>query len=114
MPQLILTVLLVAIGWFLLIRPQQVRIREQRAMVESLGIGDRVVTAGGIHGVIRSLADETVRVEVATGVELTVARPAIMRRLDTDASPDAPRGTEDDVTSASPEVATGDEPSEDA
>lgn len=113
-PQLILTVLLVAIGWFLLIRPQQVRIREQRAMVETLEVGDRVVTAGGIHGVIRGLAAETVQVEVAAGVEVTVARPAIMRRLDPDTSPDAVPGTEDDVTSASPEVAPGDEPSEDA
>ena len=81
MPQLILTILLIAIGWFLLIRPQQARVREQRAMVESLVIGDEVVTAGGIHGVIKSLADETVQVRVAPGLDLTLARPAIMRRL---------------------------------
>lgn len=80
--QLLITVVLIAIGWFLLIRPQQVRIREQRAMVAALEVGDRVVTAGGIHGTVRAVADETVVVEVAAGVALTVARAAIVRRLE--------------------------------
>ncbi len=108
--QLILTLLLIAIGWFLLIRPQQVRIREQRAMVEALEVGDRVVTAGGIHGVIRSVATETVVLEVAPGVELTVARPAIMRTLEVE-EPAGRAGSGDEVTD--PEIATGDDPSED-
>jgi preprotein translocase subunit YajC len=100
--QLLITVVLIAIGWFLLIRPQQVRIREQRAMVATLEVGDRVVTAGGIHGTVRSVADETVAVEVTAGVELTVARAAIVRRLD-----DAPSRTpdpdpEDSVTRTDP------------
>ena len=64
-PQLLLTILLIAIGWFLLIRPQQARVRDQRAMVATLQEGDRVITAGGIHGRITGLATETVEVEVS-------------------------------------------------
>lgn len=112
MPQLILTILLIAVGWFILIRPQQARIREQRAMVESLEVGDRVVTAGGIHGRITMLDAETVRVEVAPQIELTIARPAIMRRLGTDLGTES--GTEDEVNSHDDEVAPGDGTAEEA
>ena len=81
MPQLLLTLVLIGIGWFLLIRPQQARVRAQRTMVESLEVGDRIITAGGIHGKITELSDETATVDVAEGVSLTVARAAIGRRI---------------------------------
>lgn len=84
MPQLLLTVLLIAIGWFFLIRPQQARVREQRAMVADLRVGDRVISAGGIHGVVTSVADTTVGLEVAPEVVLTLARAAVVRRLSPD------------------------------
>lgn len=107
MPQLILTILLIAIGWFLLIRPQQARIKAQRAMVESLEVGDRVVTAGGIHGTIAAIAHETVQLSVAPGTEVTVARPAIMRRLD-EGGRASGGATEDPVSRYEDEVAPGD------
>jgi preprotein translocase subunit YajC len=113
-PQLILTLLLIAVGWFLLIRPQQARIRTQRAMVEALRVGDRVVTAGGIHGTITALHDETVRVEVAPGVELTVARPAIMRQLADGRAEGGDHGRDEDVNSQDDEVAEGDGTAEEA
>lgn len=81
MPQLLLTLGLIVIGWFLIIRPQQTRLKQQRRMVESLAVGDTVVTAGGIHGTVTELSDDTVQVEVAAGVELTLARGAIGRRI---------------------------------
>jgi preprotein translocase subunit YajC len=81
-PQLLLTILLIAIGWFLLIRPQQARVRDQRAMVAALAEGDLVITAGGIHGRITALATETVQLAVAPHVEVTLARAAVVRRLD--------------------------------
>jgi len=83
-PALLLTILFIVIGWFLIIRPQQQRMREQREVVASLQPGDRVITAGGIHGRLVTVDDETVEVEVALGVVLTLARPAIARRLDDD------------------------------
>ncbi len=84
MPQLLVTFVLIGIGWFLLIRPQQKRMRAQRDLVAALQVGDRVITAGGIHGTITAVDDETVALEVAAGVVLTLARPAISRRLEPD------------------------------
>ncbi|MBK6856775.1 MAG: preprotein translocase subunit YajC [Microthrixaceae bacterium] len=81
MPQLLLTILLIAIGWFFLIRPQQARVREQRQMVANLTVGDQVITAGGIHGRITGLETETVLIELAPGVEVTLARAAVVRLL---------------------------------
>jgi preprotein translocase subunit YajC len=97
-PQLILTLALVGIGWFLLIRPQQARLREQRALVAALEVGDRVVTAGGIHGTIVSVADETVLVEIAPDVRITLARPAITRRATIEDHGQAPAEEAGDVT----------------
>jgi len=107
-PQLILTILLIALGWFLLIRPQQARVRAQRAMVETLEVGDQVITAGGIHGQITALSSETVQLLVAPGTELKVARAAIMRRLEIEDTDGVADGTEDDVRSENDDVAPGD------
>ena len=96
MPQLLLTLALIAIGWFLIIRPQQTRLKRQRLMVESLTLGDTVVTAGGIHGTVTKLSEDTVQVEVAAGVELTLARGAIGRRISEQLAVEADH-VEDDV-----------------
>lgn len=89
MPQLLLTLLLIGIGWYFLIRPLRARQREQAALVAVLAVGDRVITAGGIHGVLTGVDEETVQIEVAPGIELTLARPAIARRLDADPTIDS-------------------------
>lgn len=100
MPQLILTLVLVAVGWFLIIRPQQARQREHRAMLESLAVGDEVITAGGIHGEIISIDEDTMQLRVAPGVELTLARLAIGRRMEPgSATPATPADAEDAVNS---------------
>jgi preprotein translocase subunit YajC len=95
LPQLLFTLVLVAIGWVLIIRPQQAQIRERRAqiqahdaMVAALEPGQKIITAGGIHGTVVAVADETVRVEVARDIELTLARDAIHRRIDEPADQD--------------------------
>jgi preprotein translocase subunit YajC len=67
--------------YFLLIRPQQKKAKETRAMLEALAKGDEVVTAGGIVGKISKLNDQYATVEVATGVEMTVQRAAIAQLL---------------------------------
>src|SRR5437867_8044786 len=63
--------------YFLLIRPQQKRSKETKAMLSSLQKGDEVVTAGGIVGRVTKLTDAYATVEVATNVEMTVQRSAI-------------------------------------
>lgn len=79
---LLFPLVLLALMYVLLVRPQQQRVRRQRELVSSLGVADRVVTAGGIVGTILELDDEFARVEVAPGTVVRVLRPAITRRLD--------------------------------
>lgn len=74
-------IIMVAIFWLLLIRPQRKRQQQHQELVQSLSAADRVVTIGGVHGTVQSLDDETVRLEVAPGTVVTFARQAISRRL---------------------------------
>ena len=70
----LLPLLLLIPLWLLLVRPQQRRVRAQRAMVLSLQQGDDVLTSAGIYGTIIDLDDEVVTLEVAEGVRLRIAR----------------------------------------
>ena len=71
-------VLIFAIMYFLLIRPQQKKVKEHRAMVEALRRGDQVVTAGGIVGKAVKVGDDgVVEVEIADGVKVKVVRQTI-------------------------------------
>ncbi len=63
-----------AIFYFLLIRPQQKKAKEHRAMVEGLSKGDEVVTQGGLLGKITKVNDNFITVELADGVEVLVQR----------------------------------------
>ena len=72
-------VLIFIIFYFLLIRPQQKRVKQHKLMVESLKRGNKVLTAGGILGVVTKAIDgsETVSVEIASGVTVELARQMI-------------------------------------
>ena len=74
-------VLLVGIFYFFLLRPQQKRAREHKELVDSLEVGDRVVTVGGIHGTLKSIDEDTVEMQVADGVRLTVSKSAVGRKI---------------------------------
>jgi len=74
---MIMLVAMFAIFYFLLIRPQQKRAKQHKQLVESLKVGDQVVTAGGLHGKIAAVQDTIVVVEVATGVKIKVNRASI-------------------------------------
>ena len=71
---LIPLILMFAVFYFLLIRPQQKKQKEHQRMVAELQKGDRVITSGGIHGVISSLKDDTITVKVADNVKLEISR----------------------------------------
>ena len=70
-------ILMFVLLYFLMIRPQMKRAKEQKAMIEALQKGDEVVTAGGIVGRITKLADQYVTVEVAPNTEVVVQRSAV-------------------------------------
>ena len=63
--------------YFLLIRPQQKRAKETRAMLEALQKGDEVVTAGGVVGKISKISEAYAEVDIAPNVTITVQRSAI-------------------------------------
>lgn len=69
---LIPLILMFGIFYFLLIRPQQKKAKEHRALMDTLKKGDLVVTAGGIHGKITSVEDAIVTMEIASGVNIRV------------------------------------------
>ena len=71
-------ILIFAIMYFLLIRPQQKKLKEHKAMVEALRRGDRVITQGGIVGKVTKLLEEgEVEVEIAEGVKVRVVKSTI-------------------------------------
>ena len=74
---IIMLVLMFAIFYFLLIRPQQKRAKQHKELVNNLKQGDQVVSAGGIHGKIVSVEESVVTLEVATGVKIKMNRSAI-------------------------------------
>ncbi len=70
-------VLMFAIFYFLLIRPQQKRQRERNEMLNNLQRGDKIITIGGLHGTIVDLTDDKVTLKVADNVRLTFERQAV-------------------------------------
>ena len=74
-------VLMFVLLYFLMIRPQMKRAKEQKAMIEALQKGDEVVTAGGVVGRISEMADAYITLEIAPGTEITVQRAAVQMLL---------------------------------
>lgn len=67
--------------YFFLIRPQQKRAKETRAMLSALQAGDEIVIAGGIAGKVKKLTDNYIDLEIADNVEIKVQRSAVQLLL---------------------------------
>ena len=78
--QLLFPVLLLAAFYFLLLRPQQQRVKAHNALVASVDVGDEVVSAGGIVGVVKAVEERDVRFEIAPGVTVRLAKGAIAQK----------------------------------
>lgn len=74
-------ILMFVVLYFLMIRPQMKRQKEQKAMMEALAKGDEVVTAGGLLGKVTKVADGYVTLEVANGTEIVVQKSAVTTLL---------------------------------
>jgi len=72
-----LLVLLFIVFYIILIRPQQKRVKEHKAMVSSLGKGDEVITNGGLFGKVTQLHEDFLTIEIATNVEVKIQRPSV-------------------------------------
>jgi preprotein translocase subunit YajC len=74
-------VVLVALFFVLIVRPQRRQAAAHRALVQSIEVGAEVITSGGIFGTVRALDDDVIELEVADGVVMKVARMAIAQRV---------------------------------
>ncbi|MGI6225136.1 MAG: preprotein translocase subunit YajC [Peptococcales bacterium] len=72
--------------YFMMIRPQQKQQKKRREMLGNLGKGDRIVTIGGIEGVIKNIKDDKVVIEVSKGVNITFLKTAIGQVIEEDTS----------------------------
>ena len=78
MAQLLPLILIFAIMYFLLIRPQQRKMKEHQAMIGAVRRGDKVVTGGGIYGTVTKVSEgNEIEVEIATGVKVRVLKSTL-------------------------------------
>lgn len=69
--------LILVIGYFLMIRPQTKRMKEQQAAINAIKKGDEVTTAGGIVGKVTKVSDATIELEIAQGVRVKVVKSTL-------------------------------------
>ena len=82
--QFIPLILIFVIFYFFLIRPQQKKVKEHKAMVEGLKRGDKVITSGGITGTVERLVDnDKVEVEIAENVKVEIVKSTGIQSLQT-------------------------------
>jgi preprotein translocase subunit YajC len=85
--QTIPLVLVFVIFWFLMIRPQQKRMREHQAQIAAVKKGDRVVTGGGLIGKVTKVTDTEVEVELAQGIRVMAVKSTLTQVVDPKAKP---------------------------
>ena len=93
---------LFAVMWLVLIRPQRRRQVQQAEMLANLEVGDEILTAGGLYGEIQSVEEDEVRLEIAPGTSVRVAKRAVAAVL----------SDEEEDEEAEDEVADGLQPPE--
>ena len=74
---MLMPLILIAVMYFLMIRPQMKRAKEHRSMLDALSRGDEVITNGGIAGVVTDIGDNFVTVEIADNVRVRVQKSAV-------------------------------------
>ena len=77
--QIIMLVLIFGVFYFFMIRPQMKKQKEVKKFRDALKAGDKVVSAGGIHGKVKEIKDYTVVVEIAEGVKITVDKASVFQ-----------------------------------
>jgi len=107
---LIVMVLLLVVMYVLMIRPQRQRQQAQQATIESAGVGDDILTSGGIYGTITHAEEDDIVVEIADGLSVHMTRRGIAAVLPPDEEEDEETEDEDeDVVDADEAVELDDE-----
>jgi preprotein translocase subunit YajC len=68
---------IIAIFYFMIIRPQQKRTKEREKLLDSIKKGDKIITAGGIHGTVIGIEDKTVLIQIADNVKVKLERGSV-------------------------------------
>lgn len=77
MSTVIMFALIIGIFYFMILRPQQKRQKERQKLLDSVKKGDKIITAGGLHGQVAGLDEKTVLIQVAENVKLKFERSAV-------------------------------------
>jgi preprotein translocase subunit YajC len=75
---------LIVIFYFMLIRPQKRRVQQHKNLISSIGVGDEIVTIGGIYGRVVRMGDEDIDLEISPGTTIRIVKSAIARRVTED------------------------------
>jgi preprotein translocase subunit YajC len=84
----IFVLVLLALMWFLIIRPQRRRQQDAQRLLKEIGVGKEIVTAGGLYGTVTAIEGDEVRVEIAEGVEVRIAKRAVAGVISEDEAPE--------------------------
>ena len=89
----LIPIVLFGAAWLLFVLPARRRKMSHAAMQDSIAVGDEIITAGGLHGTVKGIEDDTVKVEIATGVVATLDRravAAVAREVEVEVVPEDP------------------------
>jgi len=89
--------LLLGAMYFLMIRPQQKRVREQQELVDNLEVGDEVLTTAGLYGTVTLIDGQVMLLEIAEGVEVRLAKQAVSQLVTYDDEEDDDETIDEDA-----------------
>ena len=81
LPALVFMIIMVLVFWSTIVRPQAKAARRHQELIRDLQVGDKIVTAGGMHGKVVKVSQDTFLLEIAPDVRVTFDRRAVRKRL---------------------------------
>ena len=81
MSPIVMMLVMFGIFYFILIRPQQKKMKEHKKMIDDLKKDDKIITGGGIYGVVKTTSENTLTVEIAEGVRVKISRGSVAHVL---------------------------------
>jgi preprotein translocase subunit YajC len=93
----LILVVLAIVFWLVFVLPRRRHQQQHAAMQDSVDVGDEIITAGGLHGFVREIGDDQVKIEIAPNVIVTLDRravAAVAREVEVEVEPENATGTE--------------------
>jgi len=99
---LIVILVLVALAWIFIALPARRRQRSHAAMQNDVVVGDEIITAGGLHAIVREAGESELRIEIAPGIVVTLDRRAVAAVAQEIHTPDEHLGNDNDPNEPTP------------